>query len=134
MEGNGALVGKQIAAALFVVGWNIVWTSLIMLFIKYVCRVPLRMSDEQCAIGDYAIHGEEPYTFEYYNRKYRRIAGFAHEGPTDAERALGNFRKSHEMERQYGSNGKDIVIKGQDPAERNSNSQEITPTKEAKQE
>jgi hypothetical protein len=50
-------------------------TSLIMIFIKYVCRVPLRMTDEMCAIGDYAIHGEEPYTFEYYNRNYRRVAG-----------------------------------------------------------
>ena len=107
-----------------------------MVFIKYVCRVPLRMSDERAAIGDYAIHGEEPYTFDYYNRKYRRIAGFEHEGPTDAEKALREVRKSHEVERHYGPNGNDIVITGQDPAATgsNSNSQEITPTKEAKQE
>jgi Amt family ammonium transporter len=34
-----------------------------MIFIKYVCRVPLRMSDEDCLIGDDAIHGESAYTF-----------------------------------------------------------------------
>ena len=34
-----------------------------MMFIKYVLRVPLRFSDEQLAIGDYAMHGEEAYVF-----------------------------------------------------------------------
>lgn len=34
-----------------------------MCFIKYVCRVPLRMSDEDCLVGDDAIHGESAYTF-----------------------------------------------------------------------
>jgi ammonium transporter, Amt family len=34
-----------------------------MIFIKYVCRVPLRMTDEDCLIGDDAIHGESAYTF-----------------------------------------------------------------------
>ena len=43
-------------------------------FIKYVCRVSLRMNPEQLAVGDYAIHGEEPYTFAHYNRQYA-IAG-----------------------------------------------------------
>ena len=104
-----------------------------MCFIKYVCRVPLRMTDEMCEIGDYAIHGEEPYTFEYYNRNYRRIAGFEHQGPTDAEKALREVRKSHEQQRFAGDSQ---VISGLDPAGtgRNSTSEEITPTKEAKQE
>lgn len=39
------------------------------MFIKYVLRVPLRMSDAACKIGDYAIHHEVPYTFAYYNRR-----------------------------------------------------------------
>lgn len=39
-----------------------------MLFIKYVLRIPLRMTDEACKIGDYAVHAEESYTFAYYNR------------------------------------------------------------------
>jgi Amt family ammonium transporter len=34
-----------------------------MCFIKYVCRIPLRMTDEDCLIGDDAIHGESAYTF-----------------------------------------------------------------------
>ena len=63
IEGNGVQVGYQIAGALFIIGWNVVWTSLILLFIKYVCRVPLRMSEEALLIGDYYCHGEEAYVF-----------------------------------------------------------------------
>jgi hypothetical protein len=64
-------------SAFFVIGWNVVWTSLIMLFIKYVCRIPLRMTDAACKIGDYAVHQEESYTFAYFNRSLipRRGAG-----------------------------------------------------------
>jgi len=47
---------RQIVGALFIIGWNIVWTSLIMLFIKHVLRVPLRMSDAQLLLGDEAFH------------------------------------------------------------------------------
>jgi Amt family ammonium transporter len=42
---------------LFIIGWNIVWTSLILNFIKHVLRVPLRMSEEDLLVGDDAIHG-----------------------------------------------------------------------------
>lgn len=63
ISGNGKQVAYQIAGACFVIGWNVVWTSLIMMFIKYVLRVPLRFSDEVLAIGDYAIHNEEAYVF-----------------------------------------------------------------------
>jgi ammonium transporter, Amt family len=59
----------QIVSAFFVIGWNVVWTSLIMIFIKYVLRVPLRMTDAACKVGDYAVHREESYTFAYYNRQ-----------------------------------------------------------------
>ncbi|CZR64826.1 related to Ammonium transporter 3 member 1 [Phialocephala subalpina] len=61
IEGNGKQVYIQIYGALFIIAWNIVWTSLIMMFIKYVCRIPLRMSDEQLELGDDAIHGEAAY-------------------------------------------------------------------------
>ncbi|CAF9941939.1 MAG: hypothetical protein ALECFALPRED_009426 [Alectoria fallacina] len=137
VAGNGRQIGLQIVGALFIIGWNVVWTSLIMCFIKYVCRVPLRMTDEMCEIGDYAIHGEEPYTFEYYNRNYRQIAGFEHQGLTDAEKAIRAVRKSHDIERQHGFGmgngaGDGIVIKGRDPDA--DTSEEITPTKENKQE
>ena len=63
IEGNGKQVWLQLVGALFIFGWNIVWTTLILLFIKYVCRVPLRMSEEQLIIGDDAIHGEAAYAF-----------------------------------------------------------------------
>ena len=58
--GNGGLqFMKQIVAALFVIGWNIVSTSIICLFIRLF--IPLRMPDEQFEIGDDAVHGEEAY-------------------------------------------------------------------------
>jgi len=63
IAGNGRQVWVQIVGALFIIGWNIVWTSLILLFIQYVLRIPLRMSEEQLLIGDDAIHGEEAYYF-----------------------------------------------------------------------
>lgn len=63
IEGNGIQVAYQIAGACFVIGWNVVWTSLIMMFIKYVLRIPLRMSEEDLVMGDYACHGEEAYVF-----------------------------------------------------------------------
>ena len=63
IDGNGRQVWLQIVGALFIIGWNLVWVSIIMCFIKYVCRVDLRMSDEMLAIGDGAIHGELAYCF-----------------------------------------------------------------------
>ncbi|OCL09825.1 ammonium transporter mep1B [Glonium stellatum] len=63
IEGNGKQVWLQIVGALFIIGWNLFWTSAIMLFIKYVLRIPLRMSEEHLLIGDDAIHGESAYTF-----------------------------------------------------------------------
>uniref|UniRef100_A0A453MEG4 Ammonium transporter n=1 Tax=Aegilops tauschii subsp. strangulata TaxID=200361 RepID=A0A453MEG4_AEGTS len=56
---GGAQLGKQIAGALFVIGWNVVVTSIICVVIRLV--VPLRMSEEKLAIGDDAVHGEEAY-------------------------------------------------------------------------
>ena len=64
ITGHGVQIGWQLAGAAFIIGWNVVWTSLICLFIKHVCRVPLRMSDEDLVIGDDAIHGEAAYTFQ----------------------------------------------------------------------
>jgi hypothetical protein len=52
-------VGKQVVGALFIVGWNIVVTSIIMNVIRLV--IPLRMSDEHLEIGDEAAHGEDAY-------------------------------------------------------------------------
>jgi Amt family ammonium transporter len=63
IDGNGRQVWVQLVGAFFIIGWNIVWTSLILLFIKFVLRVPLRMSEADMLIGDDAIHGEEAYCF-----------------------------------------------------------------------
>jgi len=63
IAGNGRQVWIQIVGALFILGWDAVWTAIILLFIKHVLRVPLRMSDEDLAIGDDAIHGEAAYVF-----------------------------------------------------------------------
>uniref|UniRef100_A0A0D9V7F1 Ammonium transporter n=1 Tax=Leersia perrieri TaxID=77586 RepID=A0A0D9V7F1_9ORYZ len=52
-------VGKQIAGALFVIVWNVVATTVILLGVGLV--IPLRMPDEQLKIGDDAAHGEEAY-------------------------------------------------------------------------
>lgn len=63
IDGNGKQVWLQIVGGLFIIGWNLVWTSLILCFIRYVCRIPLRMSEEELLLGDDAIHGEEAYCF-----------------------------------------------------------------------
>jgi len=63
IDGNGKQVWLQIVGALFIIGWNIVWTSLILNFIKHVLRVPLRMTDAQLLLGDEAFHTEAHYVF-----------------------------------------------------------------------
>jgi Amt family ammonium transporter len=61
ITGNGVQIGWQLAASSFVIAWNVVVTSLICLFIKYVCRIPLRMSETDLLSGDDAVHGEAAY-------------------------------------------------------------------------
>jgi hypothetical protein len=51
----------QLVGALFIFGWNLVMTPLILGFIRYILRVPLIYSDVQLLIGDDAIHGESGY-------------------------------------------------------------------------
>jgi ammonium transporter, Amt family len=63
IDGNGRQVWLQIVGFLFIIGWNLFWTSAICLFIKHVLRIPLRYSDEQLMIGDAEVHGELPYAF-----------------------------------------------------------------------
>ncbi|KAE9622245.1 hypothetical protein Lal_00033002 [Lupinus albus] len=67
--GNGAMQFlKQLVAAFFVIGWNLVSTTIILLFIQLF--IPLRMSDEQLEIGDDAVHGEEAYALWGDGEKY----------------------------------------------------------------
>lgn len=75
-ESRGAFYGgrgglqfmKQLVAALFVIGWNIVSTTIILLTIKIF--IPLRMPDDQLMIGDDAVHGEEAYALWGDGEKY----------------------------------------------------------------
>lgn len=67
--GNGGLqLLKQIVGAAFVVAWNVVATTIILLFIRIF--IPLRMPEEQLVIGDDAVHGEEAYALWGDGEKY----------------------------------------------------------------
>ncbi|KAL3729127.1 hypothetical protein ACJRO7_033687 [Eucalyptus globulus] len=56
---GGVQILKQLAGGAFIIGWNVVVTSVVCVVIKQV--VPLRMPEEQLRIGDDAVHGEEAY-------------------------------------------------------------------------
>ncbi|XP_073281729.1 ammonium transporter 2-like [Primulina huaijiensis] len=58
-HGGGVLLLKQIVAALFIIGWNFMATTIILLSIKLFIR--LRMRDDELVSGDNAVHGEESY-------------------------------------------------------------------------
>ena len=64
IAGNWKQLWIQFVGALFIIALNILMTSLVMLFIKYVLRIRLRMSEEMLLIGDDAVHGEDAYTFK----------------------------------------------------------------------
>lgn len=66
--GGGILLVKQLVAALFIIGWNFISTTAILLLIRIV--IPLRMPDEQLMIGDDAVHGEEAYALWGDGEKY----------------------------------------------------------------
>ena len=70
-----------------------------MCFIKYVLRVPLRMSEEQLLAGDDMIHGEAAYVF----------------GPCEAHEHLlaGHYIKRSET--GPGELGMGGVVMGEDP-------------------
>ncbi|KAG6477283.1 ammonium transporter 3 member 1-like [Zingiber officinale] len=65
---GGAQVFKQIVGALFIMAWNVIVTSVICVVIGMV--MPLRMPEEQLAIGDDAVHGEEAYALWGDGEKY----------------------------------------------------------------
>ena len=89
---NGRQVWVQIVGFLFVIGWNLAWVPIILLFIKYVLRIPLRMSDEMLIVGDDAVHGEAAYTFEEPQSTIDSHNGsLAHEGK---DMHLGKGRSS----------------------------------------
>ncbi|XP_058075063.1 ammonium transporter 2-like [Magnolia sinica] len=67
--GNGGVQFlKQLVGALFVIGWNIISTTVILLFIRLF--MPLRMPEHELVIGDDAVHGEEAYALWGDGEKY----------------------------------------------------------------
>lgn len=64
IDGNWRQIWLQLLGAIFIIALNILMTSVVMAFIKYVLRVRLRMSEEMLLIGDDAVHGEDAYTFK----------------------------------------------------------------------
>ncbi|TXG58859.1 hypothetical protein EZV62_016688 [Acer yangbiense] len=67
--GNGGIqLLKQLAGAVFIIGWNIFSTTIILLAIRLF--IPLRMPEEQLMIGDDAVHGEEAYALWGDGEKY----------------------------------------------------------------
>ncbi|KAL3637866.1 Ammonium transporter [Castilleja foliolosa] len=65
---GGVQVLKQIAGGGFIIGWNIMATSVICVLISVV--VPLRMTEEELLVGDDAVHGEEAYAIWGDGDKY----------------------------------------------------------------
>ena len=66
---------KQLAAASFIIVWNIIVTTLILLAIRYF--TPLRMPDDQLMIGDDAAHGEEAYALWGDGERYDTVRAFS---------------------------------------------------------
>ncbi|KAF2288501.1 hypothetical protein P3X46_008773 [Hevea brasiliensis] len=58
---------KQLAGAGFVIGWNVLVTSIILCVIKLL--IPLRMTDEELKVGDDAAHGEQAYALAGQGQK-----------------------------------------------------------------
>jgi ammonium transporter, Amt family len=96
-----------VVGALFIIGWNIIWTSAIMAFIKYALRIPLRMPEDVLLAGSEMVHGEVPYTFEPCAAHAQLLAG---------QNARSEVRPS-----EIGMGG---VILGQDPHPLKQNSTE----------
>ncbi|KAK6125986.1 hypothetical protein DH2020_040294 [Rehmannia glutinosa] len=88
--GGGILFVKQLVAALFIIGWNFIATTVICLLIRIV--IPLRMPDEQLMIGDDAVHGEEAYALWGDGEKYDSATHGWH-NPTHTEEMVpaGHF-------------------------------------------
>ncbi len=59
--GHGHQLLVQAEAALTVIIWDAAVTFVILMVIKHVFRMNLRIPDDQLAIGDVAVHGEEAY-------------------------------------------------------------------------
>ncbi|KAL9251419.1 Ammonium transporter 3 member 1-like protein [Drosera capensis] len=89
---GGMQVVRQLAGGFFIIGWNLVVTSVICILIRFI--VPLRMSEEELLIGDDAAHGEEAYALWGDGEKYdstKHGYGFMSDDTThnDNRRSIG---------------------------------------------
>lgn len=65
-------------------------TSLILIFIRFVLRIPLRMSDEDLLVGDEACHGESAYTWGVEPESQRSLLhGDTERVPVNGDGELG---------------------------------------------
>jgi Amt family ammonium transporter len=89
IAGNWKQVWLQLVGALFIIGLNLFMTSIIMCFIKYVLRIPLRMSEAELEIGDDAVHGEEAYVFGDDFEAHRHLLAGHRRVPNNNDAELG---------------------------------------------
>jgi len=89
IAGNWKQVWLQLVGALFIIGLNLFMTSIIMLFIKYVLRIPLRMSEAELEVGDDAVHGEEAYVFGDDFDAHRHLLAGHRRVPNNNDAELG---------------------------------------------
>lgn len=99
LAGNWRQVWLQLVGALFVIGLNIVMTSLILGLLQFV--VPLRMSEAALLIGDDAIHGEAAYAI-FHDGQRSLLYGDTSPRPVNGDGELGRVE----------------IIEGQAPAGR----------------
>jgi Amt family ammonium transporter len=91
INGTGAFYGHphqllvQFLAALTIIIWDAAVTFVIWMFIKYVLRMKLRLSDEELEIGDIAIHGEEAYPQEEILTSNLSVTAEAEASPSTEE-------------------------------------------------
>jgi Amt family ammonium transporter len=84
---GGRQLGKQLVGALFIIGWNVAVTSIILNIIRLV--IPLRMPEDSLIIGDDHIHGEEAYALWGDGEKYD-ITKHGNSDYDDTQHGLGN--------------------------------------------
>jgi ammonium transporter, Amt family len=102
IDGNGKQVWLQIVGALFIIGLNAFMTSVVLLFIKYVLRIPLRMTEEHLLVGDDAVHGEEAYALFFEGQR-------SHISQADVESA--HLTEGHSISGAEGGNGESSAKK-----------------------
>ncbi|MCJ1250343.1 hypothetical protein MMC30_007569 [Trapelia coarctata] len=85
IAGNWRQVWLQLVGALFIIGFNIVMTSVILGLLQFV--VPLRMLEAALLIGDDAIHGEEAYAI-FHDGQRSLLYGDTSRRPVDGDGEL----------------------------------------------